>query len=74
MVKSDSSTRTETLAMNLSIRQTGELDNFGTLKAIPLPDEEPSTAQTSEVKSNDDVLLSSTSSESVSSRTQQWPK
>ncbi len=72
----------------VNLTNTGEIQSLGTLKIIPLPDEDSFTAQTNDgTQSNDDalssvgsgdtddtIILSPPGSETVSIRNQQWPK
>jgi len=73
----------------VNLMDTGELQSLGTLKIIPLPDEDSFTAQTNDLTqmTNDDalssvdsgdtddtIILSPPGSETVSTRNQQWPK
>ncbi len=72
----------------VNLTNTGEIQSLGTLKIIPLPDENSFTAQTNDgTQSNDDalstfgsgdtddtIILSPPGSETVSIRNQQWPK
>ncbi len=72
----------------VNLTNTGEIQRLGTLKIIPLPDEDSFTAQTNDgTQSNDDalssvgsgdtddtIILSPPGSETVSIRNQQWPK
>ncbi len=72
----------------VNLTNTGELQSLGTLKIIPLLDEDSFTARTNDgTQSNDDalssvgsgdtddtIILSPPGSETVSTRNQQWPK
>ncbi|XP_078024426.1 uncharacterized protein LOC144463559 [Epinephelus lanceolatus] len=70
----------------VNLTSTGELQDLGIIKVIPLPDEDTAPAQTavhvslssddafSTSGETDDTVILSTTSSSPSSRTKQWPK